>query len=228
MKWRYALVVVLLLSLAAARAAVGVFAAPVPSVTYTGQVDIAMGPDGRLLVLVDEGTASKPGDGLVEQAFRVQGAPSLAYSGTAMVTQTRGRLAVHIGADAGWVFNIAGRDLPPPDLALTAYTVSGISHLSGDAIHQSPATLFSTLSSGSCSPVGAQPTSTFAGTIALADGDLDCRNCQAGGPGLQSCSINCGGGSSCDADCDADSFACCSCPFACGCCSTKEGIGAHH
>jgi hypothetical protein len=145
-KWRFAVIVLVVLFTAAVRVAVGVPQTPAPSLTVSGQVDIAMGPDGKLMVLVDEATASQPSDGLVEHAFRLQGADSLTYSGQATVTYTRGRLTVQMAADTGWVFSVAGRTLPPPDPGLTAYTVGGIAHAWGEAVHTSPATLFSTLS----------------------------------------------------------------------------------
>ncbi len=224
MKWRYAIGVLVLLLLAAARVAVGVPQTPAPSVTFTGQVDIAMGPDGKLLVLVDEATAGQPSDGLVDHAFRLQGADSFAYSGHATVIYTRGRLTVQLTESSGWVFTVSGRTLPPPDPGLTAYTIDGIAHSWGETIHTSPATLFSTLSSGSCS----KSTSQADATLSMSQADPGCKSCEAGGPGASGCSINCSGGSSCEADCGPDSFACCSCNGICGCCSNREGGGAHH
>jgi hypothetical protein len=206
--------------LVAVRVAIGV----PQTLTFTGQVDIAMGPDGKLLVLIDEGTATQPNDGLVDQVFRLQEAPSLTYSGQATVTSVRGRLTVQIAPNSGWIFNIAGRALPPPDLALTAYDVQGIARMWGDDIHKSPATLFSTLSSGTCS----KATSQAGGALAQSESGPNCRDCQAGGPGSSGCTIDCGGGSSCEADCPSDSFACCSCPHSCGCCSAQEHGAAHH
>ena len=207
MKWRYAIIVLILVLLAAVRVAVGV--PQDPPVTYTGQVDIALGTDGKLLILIDEGTPAQPNDGLVEHVFRLQQAPSLAFSGYATVTSIRGRLTVQIGPDSGWIFNVAGRTLPPPDLALTAYDVMGIAHISGPDIHKSPATLFSTLSSGTC----AASSLKTQGSLAMDDGAGGCKNCQAGGAGASGCGIDCGDGSTCDADCSAGSFACCSSPW---------------
>jgi hypothetical protein len=225
-KWRYAVIVLVVLLLAAVRVAVGVPQSPAPSLTLTGQVDIAMGPDGKLLVLVDEATASQPSDGLVEHAFRLQGAESLAYSGHAIVTYTRGRLIVQMSETAGWAFSVAGRTLPPPDPGLTVYTISGIAHLWGEAVHTSPATLFSTFSAGTCSKTTFN--SLSGGAMLAAEADGGCKDCQAGGPGASGCSIDCDGGASCEADCGSDSYACCNCQGACGCCSNKEIGGAHH
>jgi len=225
-KWRYAAICLVVLLVATVRVAVGVPQSPAPSLTLTGQVDIAMGPDGKLLVLVDEATASQPSDGLVEHAFRLQGAEPLAYSGHATVTYTRGRLTVQMSETSGWVFSVAGRALPAPDAGLTAYSVDGMAHSWGEAVHTSPATLFSTFSAGSCSKT--TTSSVSAGAMLASEGDPACKNCQAGGPGASGCSIDCDGGSSCDADCGSDSFACCSCPMSCGCCSNKEIGGAHH
>lgn len=226
MKWRYAVIVLVVLLAAAVRVAVGVPHASVPSLTLTGQVDIAMGPDGKLLVLVDEATAHQPGDGLVEHAFRLQGADSLAYSGHAIVVYIRGRLIVQMSETTGWVFSVAGRVLPPPDPGFSAYTINGIAHSWGEAIHMSPAALFSTFAAAACSKT--TTSSPSGGVILASEGDPGCKNCQAGGPGVSGCSINCGGGSSCESDCDADSFACCNCPAGCGCCSNQEGGGGHH
>jgi hypothetical protein len=182
-----------------------------------------MGPDGKLLVLVDEATASQPSDGLVEHAFRLQGAEPLAYSGHATVIHTRGRLTVQIAEDTGWVFTVAGRTLPPPDPGFTAYTINGIAHQWGEAVHASPATLFSTFAAASCSKTTAS-SSIIQPLLAPAG---DCKNCEAGGLGASGCSIECGR-SSCEADCGPDSFACCNCTGYCGCCDNAEAGGAHH
>jgi len=222
-KWRFLVAVVAIALLAAVRAQMGALQELPPSLVLTGHVDVAMGPDGRLLVLVDVETPSQPSDGLVDEVFRLQGAPALAYSGPATVTYVKNRLTVEVGPDSGWVFTVAGRTLPPPDLALTPFQVTGLAHMWGPAIHQSPATLFATLSSNTCS----KSTSQTGGMLALDEGD-PCKNCQVGGPGAPGCDINCGGGSSCEADCGEGSYACCSCPTACGCCADIEGAAAHH
>ncbi len=226
MKWRYAVLVLVVLSTVAVRVAVGVPRTQEPSLTLTGQVDIALGPDGKLMVLVDEASATQPNDGLVDHVFRLQGADALAYSGQATVTSVRGRLTVEFASGSGWVFTVAGRTLPPPDPGLTAYTVGGIAHQWGESVHQPPATLFSTLSAGTCSQAAG---SSLSFGVATLDGDPACKNCASGGAGSTNCAITCDGGSSCETDCGSDSFACCSCPGACTCCSLREvGGGGHH
>jgi len=223
-KWRYAAIGLVVLLMATVRVAVGVPQTSAPSLTVAGQVDIAMGPDGKLLVLVDEATAGQPSDGLVDHAFRLQGADALAYSGHATVTYTRGRLVVQMSETAGWAMSVAGRTLPPVDPGITAYTVSGIAHQWGHAVETSPATLFSTFAAASCSKT---TTSSSAGGMML-ESEGGCKDCEAGGPGASGCSINCEGGASCEADCGSDSYACCNCQGACGCCSNKEIGGSHH
>ena len=224
MRWRYAVAVVVVVLLAAFRAAILIPQDMPPPLVLTGHVDIAMGPDSRLLVLIDVETPSQPSDGLVDQVFRLQGAPALAYSGPATVTYVKNRLTVEVGPDSGWVFTVAGRTLPPPDLALTSFQVTGLAHMWGEAIHKSAATLFFTLSSSTCSKTASQT----GDMLALDEGDPPCENCQVGGPGAPGCSIDCGGGSSCSADCADDQFACCKCPNGCGCCANIEGGSAHH
>jgi hypothetical protein len=223
-KWRHAVIGLVVLLTAAVRVAVGIPQTPAPSLTLTGQVDIALGPDGNVLVLVDEATAGNPSDGLVEHVFRLQGADSLAYSGPATVTYTRGRLTVQTTGDTGWAFNIAGRTLPP-DPGLTPSAVTGISHSWGENVHQSPAALFSTLSATTCS--NATTRALRFGTSSL-DGDPTCRNCQGGGLGADSCAVDCDGTSPCDVDCGSGTFACCNCPGDCHCCGDREVGGGGH
>ena len=223
-KWRYAVVALVLLLLAGARAAIGVPQDPSPSQEFTGHVDIATGPDGRLLVLIDVETSSQLSDGLVDQVFRFQEAPALTYSGPATVTYVKNRVTVQVTPESGWVFTVAGWPMPPADTAFTEYHVKGIARLWGDAIHKSAATLFATLSSSTCSKTTLQG----GGGLPASAGDPSCKNCQTGGPGVSGCSMSCSDGSSCSADCDDTTFACCNCPSACGCCSNSEGGSAHH
>jgi hypothetical protein len=203
------------------RAAIGLQEPP-PTLVLTGHVDVATGADGKLLVLIDLDTPTQPADRVVDHVFRLQNAALVNYSGEATVTYVRGRLTVQVGTDSGWAFTVTGRPLPPPDTPLVDYKVSGIAHMWGAAIRQSPETLFSTLSLSSC-------TKTAGGTLSGGGGDPSCKNCQTGGPGVQGCSMNCGGGNSCSADCDEDLYACCNCPSGCGCCGGGiENGSAHH
>lgn len=223
MKWRYAIVVLLLLLLAGARAAIGVPQDPSPSQEFTGHIDIATGPDGRLLVLIDVETSSQPSDGLVDQVFRFQEAPALTYSGPATVTYVKNRVTVQVAPESGWVFTVGGWPMPPADTAFTEYHVKGIARLWGDTIHKSAVTLFATLSSTTCS----RPASLF-GALSAESTEPGCGNCATGGPGVSGCSMSCSDGSKCSADCDDTTFACCNCGGTCGCCPNKEGGSAHH
>ena len=224
MKWRYAVAaLVVVLALVGVRGAMGVPQPGSPSQVYVGHVDMATGLDGRLLVLIDLDTPGQPGDGLVEQAFRLQGAPALTYSGPATVTYIKNRVTLEVRPGAGWVFTVKGWPMSPPDQTLTASQVQGITHLWGNDYHQSPATLFSTLSARTCS---SGTTQTF-GALASPSSDDGCKNCSTGGPGVSGCSSSCSAGSSCSADCDDESYACCSCG-GCGCCSKREADGAAH
>jgi hypothetical protein len=223
-KWRYAIVALILLLLAGARAAIGVPQDPSPSQEFTGHVDIATGPDGRLLVLIDVETSSQSSDGLVDQVFRFQEAPALTYSGPATVTYVKNRVTVQVAQESGWVFTVGGWPMPPADTAFTEYHVKGIARLWGDTIHKSAVTLFATLSAVKCS----KPAGKGFSPLSADDGGPACKNCQTGGPGVSGCSMSCSDGSSCSADCDDTTFACCNCPSACGCCSNKEGGSAHH
>jgi hypothetical protein len=220
-KWRHALVgLVVLLFVLGVGAAIGLQEPPPPTV-FTGHVDIGTGADGKLLILIDIDTAGQPADGLVDQVFRLQSAAFVNYSGPATVTYVRGRVTVQMSPTGGWVFTVIGRQLPPPDSGLTAYQVSGIVRMWGSTVHQSPTTLFATLSSTNCS----KTSSLAASSLNVDSGDPSCKKCQTGGPGVMGCSMDCGGGSSCSADCDSDTYACCSCSSGCGCCGNSE---AHH
>ncbi len=221
-KRRYAAAALLvLLLLAGVRMAVGVQDPP-PTLVVTGHVDIGTGADGRLLLLVDGVAPHQPADGLVDHAFRLQNAPFVNYSGPATVTYVRGRVTVQVGSKSGWAFTVIGRPLPPPDDSLVPYAVSGISHMWGAAVHQAPDVVFANLSSGTCSS-----TTVDAGSLSAGD-DPACKDCQTGGPGVQGCSMDCGG-SSCSADCADYQYACCNCPTGCGCCGNGYELGsAHH
>ena len=221
MKWRYAMVAFAFLSLAGARAAVGVPQDLSPSREFTGHVDIATGEDGRLLMLIDVETSSQSSDGLVDQVFRLQEAPPLTYSGQATVTYVKNRVTVQNAEGGGWVFTVAGWPMPPAETGLTEYHVLGVARLSGDRIHKSAATLLATLSSTTCS----SPASPFFGALSAASAP-GCGKCATGGPGVSGCSVSCSDGR-CEADCGADSYACCNCSGTCGCCSSPEG-SAHH
>ncbi len=224
MKWRYVSGVMVVLLFAGVRAAIGIPQSIPPVAVYDGHVDVATAPDGRLLILVDVNRPHRPPDGLVEQSFRLQGAPALSYSGPGRVIYVKTRVSVEIGRSAGWVFTVAGRPMPPADVALTSYDVSGIAHIWGRRFHQAPATVMGTLSTGSCSAetLGATPPIASA----AAGG---CQDCAAGGEGSSSCSMDgCPDGSTCSADCMDGTFACCNCGGGCSCCTPREGGWGHH
>ncbi len=223
MRGRFGIVGLLVVFVAGVAIAIGVPRDEAASLVLKGQVTIAPGPDGRLLVLIDSDTGTGTRDGLVEHAFRLQGAPSLTYSGRGTITYVRNRVTVKIDRAAGWAFTVTGWPMPPPDPVVAAFDVTGLAHLWGANIHQPASALFSTLLATSCSrtaSAGTAPLATF--------GAVDCLNCTNGGPGVGGCTIDCSLGA-CEANCGAGSYACCTCGN-CGCCMPPSELGGsnHH
>ncbi len=223
-KWRYALIASVILSLAGVgvRIAGGIPREQPRSLVLTGRIDIGMGADGRLLLLVDIDSGTQPADGLVEHAFRLQGAPALTYSGPGTVTYIRNRVTVRVADSDGWVFTVTGWPMSPPDSALTAYGISGLAHMWGASIHEPADMLFTTLPSTTCSAA-----SSLGVTIQGGTGDPNCQNCTSGGQGVSSCSIDCTN-SLCEANCMNGSYACCTCGGYCGCCANQIDAAPHH
>lgn len=70
---------------------------------------------------------------------------------------------------------------------------------------------------GSLSVVMAAPSIGPFGVLACTD--CGSQNCQSGGPGATSCTVQCGGGQGCSVTCSASCYACCSCEGGCHCCN---------
>jgi hypothetical protein len=162
-------------------------------------------------VLLDiDGPGGAP-DGLIDQAFRLQHkTPQLrAYDGVATVTFTETALRVDFNDDIGWLFTVEGADRVSTAM-LQPYMrvlVTGLSHHWGGKIRASAEEVGTLLLSGGCRST---------------DTDPSCDSCEAGGPGVGGCAVECGGDSGCSARCGPDSFACCNCPGGCRCCPWKE------
>jgi hypothetical protein len=184
---------------------------PAPLV-LSGDVQIVSGPNRTLVVLVDQDDADHLVDGLVDFAFRLQGALSLTFAGRATVTYVSNHVSVAADDGTGWLFMVAGRTTVAQEheALLPQYEVLGLSRFWGADVHTTPSALATRLLSGA---------SCARGTV---DGIPPCDSCQAGGPGFTSCSIPCGGGT-CGAECADNQFACCNCPLGCGCCPRING-----
>jgi hypothetical protein len=190
-----------------------------PALTLTGEVHIVTAPDGKTTaVTIDGGDQTFFQDGVVDHAFRVQhlGVQYLEYDGSATVQYVKNQLTIRPHDRVGWVFAVASPTVAPaPEPASKGYssfTVIGLSHHWGKAIHRSPEEVTAGLLSSSCSMTG---------------GDPSCDDCEAGGPGAQGCNVDCDGGSGCSARCSSDSMACCSCVNGCRCCPPREEEPAH-
>jgi hypothetical protein len=178
-----------------------------PALALSGRVDMVTGPNHTLLILVDQDTAAQPTDALVDLAFRLQRAPSVTFTGYATVTYVKNRVSVIVDNQTGWVFTVAGRIAPAVEAEafLPHYEVLGLSRFWGMSVNATPAVIAAQLlSGGSC---GQTPTSV----------GPKCGSCEVGGPEWTSCSMPCGEGT-CEAHCADNQFACCNCPFGCGCC----------
>lgn len=180
-----------------------------PPVTLAGDVQVVTSLDGlTTAVSIDVGTATRPPDGVVDHAFRLQhtAEQALAYSGEATVTFTGSSLRIESKEGLGWLVVVAGKwaALSAFDAAEPQVEVFGLSHHWGTTIQRSHDEVAELLLSTTCRTDG---------------GDDGCDNCEAGGAGAGECGIECGGGSGCSVDCGARSlFACCSCPGTCVCC----------
>jgi hypothetical protein len=185
---------------------------PPPFVVW-GRVDVVSGPNQTLLILVDQETGDHPADGVVDLAFRLQQAPAVTFSGHATVTYVKNRVAIAVTDQVGWLFTVAGRvaQAVPSDGVLREYEVLGLSRFWGQSVQTTPAVLAERLLSRFC---GADPLT--------AGGSPLCEECEVGGPGVRSCSIDCGD-DSCGADCADNQFACCNCPLGCACCPINPG-----
>ena len=180
-----------------------------PPVTLTGDLQVVTSLDGlTTAVSIDEGTARRPPDGVVDHAFRLQhtAEQALAYSGEAILTFTGSSLRIESKDGLGWLVVVAGKwaTLGTLDAAEPRVEVIGLSHHWGTTVQRSHDEVADLLLSTTCRTDG---------------GDASCDNCEAGGPGAEGCGIECGGGEGCSATCGGgSSFACCSCAIGCACC----------
>jgi hypothetical protein len=146
----------------------------------------------------------------VDHAFRIQHDKGLRfeYGGVAAVTFEAHRLTVTVTPDIGWVFTVASRE---SEFAWHASSygsalVQGLSHHWGPTVHRSHEDVAALLFAGACDGTDAST----------------CADCEAGGPGVQGCTLGGNEGSSCSADCTEGFFACCN-VGSCRCCPPREG-----
>jgi hypothetical protein len=179
--------------------------------TVMGIVEMSTSSDGReTVVSIDRDDAVQPADGLVDHAFRLQHAtgPRFAYRGAGAITFQAHRLTVAVTPDRGWVFTVASREQAflPQTTTYVPAPIQGLSHHWGLTIQRSADEVAAALFAGACNGTDAS----------------DCSECQAGGPGVQGCTLGGPEGPSCSADCTEGYFACCN-VGSCRCCLRING-----